>query len=476
MSEIVVKEKILNGYPNVIPYESTKKTIEQMEKNIFKITIGNEQATGFFCKIPYNNKIVLMTNYHVIDENKNEIDIKIKEEKQNRIIDLSNRIKYINKEYDIVIIEMNEDDNITNYLELDDNFELNNEYKNKTIYIIQYPEGELSVSYGILNKICIDKKYNFNHLCSTKEGSSGSPILNIKNNKLIGIHKESQSKNFNIGLFLSYPIKEYLKLYKNKLQEFNKKYHLNIQQDTTKINLYFKGIENEGLKDLCQIEFKKLKELNLQYNNISDIKVLENTKYEKLEILDLVNNKISDINILEKVKFKELKKLYLIYNNISDIKVLGNVKFEKLEILSLSRNKISDINILEKVKFKELKILNLGWNKISDINILEKVKFTELKELYLLGNNIWDIKVLKNVKFEKLEILDLNNNKISNINVLEKVKFKELKKLYLNENNISDIKVFENVKFEKLETLSVGWNKIDDESIITNFKIKNIYI
>ena len=156
MSEGVIKEDILSGYPNVISYECTKKIIEQMEKNIFKIKIGDEQGTGFFCKIPYNNKIVLMTNNHVIDENINEINIKIKEEKESRIINLNNRIKYTNKEYDITIIEMNEKDNINNYLELDDNIELNEEYIDKTIYIIQYPEGELSVSYGILDNIYID--------------------------------------------------------------------------------------------------------------------------------------------------------------------------------------------------------------------------------------------------------------------------------------------------------------------------------
>ena len=99
---------------------------------------------------------------------------------------------------------MNEKDNINNYLELDDNIikELNEEYVDKTLYIIQYPEGELSVSYGILNNIYLNKEYNFNHVCSTRNGSSGSPILNIKNNKLIGIHKESSNGKFNRGLFL----------------------------------------------------------------------------------------------------------------------------------------------------------------------------------------------------------------------------------------------------------------------------------
>ena len=59
------------------------------------------------------------------------------------------------------------------------------------------------------------------------------------------------------------------------------------------------GIGNEGLKDLCQIEFKELKELYLYENNISDIKVLENVKFEKLEILNLSYNEISDMLILE---------------------------------------------------------------------------------------------------------------------------------------------------------------------------------
>ena len=47
------KESILRGYPNVISYECSKKIIKQMERNICKIIIGEEQGTGFFCKIPF---------------------------------------------------------------------------------------------------------------------------------------------------------------------------------------------------------------------------------------------------------------------------------------------------------------------------------------------------------------------------------------------------------------------------------------
>ena len=59
----------------------------------------------------------------------------------------------------------------------------------ETIYILQYPLGDKAfVSYGIIKSIEEINEYNFNHICSTNEGSSGSPILN-KDNKVIGIHK-----------------------------------------------------------------------------------------------------------------------------------------------------------------------------------------------------------------------------------------------------------------------------------------------
>ena len=137
-----------------------------------------------------------------------------------KILNLNDRIKYTKKEdeYDITIIEIKEEeDGINNFLELDkkiiddilNNNNDNDYYEDKTVYIIQYPESELSVSYGTISKICQDKKYKFRHKCSTKGGSSGSPILSLEN-KVIGIHPSGE-KNFNIGRFLNYTIKDFIK-------------------------------------------------------------------------------------------------------------------------------------------------------------------------------------------------------------------------------------------------------------------------
>ena len=128
----IKNESSLTGYPKVITYECSKKIIKQMEKSICKIKIGEEQGTGFFCKIPFPNKNkmlpVLITNNHVIHviEDKflyNEytnIKIDIEEEKEAKIIDLKDRIKYTSEKFDITIIELKEKDNINNYLDLDD--------------------------------------------------------------------------------------------------------------------------------------------------------------------------------------------------------------------------------------------------------------------------------------------------------------------------------------------------------------------
>ena len=123
------KESILVGYPNVISFESSKKIVEQMEKNICKIKIGNEQGTGFFCKIPFPNKNnmlpVFITNNHIINKEllykKDEKILVYIEETDTKKINLDNRLKYTNEEYDVTIIEIKESDSIEDFLELDEN-------------------------------------------------------------------------------------------------------------------------------------------------------------------------------------------------------------------------------------------------------------------------------------------------------------------------------------------------------------------
>ena len=76
-------------------------------------------------------------------------------------------------------------------------------YENKSIYLLQYLyKKEIHVSYGYINEI--NDKKEIKYICYTDNGSIGSPILNIKNNKVIGIH----TGIFNSGILLTYLTKD----------------------------------------------------------------------------------------------------------------------------------------------------------------------------------------------------------------------------------------------------------------------------
>ena len=221
----IIQEKNIENYPKPVSKECTLAILEQMEKSICKIyTKGGTNGTGFFCYIPYEkDKIpVFITNNHIIGENyiKNNDKILItlnNDKEQQKIILNKNNILYTNKEYDTTIIELNKSIiyKSFNFMEFDEKlfFENSESLYNKTsTYIIQYPNNKLHVSYGIISNI---NKFNILHLCSTEKGSSGSPIINLSNNKIIGVHRgASENLNINKGILLKEPINEFLDQYK----------------------------------------------------------------------------------------------------------------------------------------------------------------------------------------------------------------------------------------------------------------------
>ena len=201
---------------NPISFEQTKKILEQMGNYICKIIIDNDtKGTGFLCKIPLHgdNKLtpVLITNNNVINDNilarKKDINIEsfctssIKSKKLN----LSNRTAYNNKKLGISIIEIVNKDGFKNInmFELDEDMlsGKTDKFIDKSIYMIHSNQKTLYVSYGLVNDI--GKNHNFVHTCKAFNGSSGSPILNLENNKIIGIHS-STNVNINEGFFLNF--------------------------------------------------------------------------------------------------------------------------------------------------------------------------------------------------------------------------------------------------------------------------------
>ena len=127
----------------------------------------------------------------------------------------SSRKKYTSKQYDVTIIEIKEEDKVSDnsFLNIDEQIYQDNPsafFAKKTVYVIQYPNYlNASVSYGLIKRINEDS--DLEHLCITNKGSSGSPIINLENNEVIGIHKKGSPDkfNYNIGTFLNNPIKDF---------------------------------------------------------------------------------------------------------------------------------------------------------------------------------------------------------------------------------------------------------------------------
>lgn len=209
--------------PSVNPPSLTREQIEtilsQLSKFICKIYGSNRLfGTGFFCRIPYQKKLIpaFITNNHVLNQdaikNNKIIKFTIDDDKIEKNIKMDqSRIRFTNKEIDFTIIEIKPNiDGINDFLDVVEDFNENN-YKNKMIYILQYPCGrESSHSLGPIGEIFGE---TIIHFCSTDSGSSGSPILSFPGSKVIGVHRrkgkiDDENISFNEGIFIKYIIEE----------------------------------------------------------------------------------------------------------------------------------------------------------------------------------------------------------------------------------------------------------------------------
>ena len=146
-------------------------------------------------------------------------------------------------------------------------------------------------------------------------------------------------------------------------------------------NVNFEKIElkNRNLEEInCISEYKNVKELDLRWNRISDLRPLE--KLEKLEVLKINFNQIEDITPL--LNLKNLKELWLHNNNIKDIRGIG--KLSKLNHLDVSFNPLK-YGVEEIEKLKSLKRLELREVPKEIVNYIYENynKFTMLEKIFI---------------------------------------------------------------------------------------------
>ena len=315
----VIEEISIKDALSPVSIKSTEIILDQMKNCVCKIHKGKINGTGFFIRISYNNKLydLLVTNNHVLNEQDINtgkiISISLNNEQISKEIKIdSNRKKYTNKNLDVTIIEIKKEDNINNFLLLDDRIlnkdikNYNNIYENESLYILNYINGkDMFVSYGILNNIEDNKII---HKCNTDSGSSGSPIILLNNNKVIGVHYggSKHNHNFNFGTLLKIPLLDYIDIYNKEelnyiIAEIDIKEE-DMGKDIQIINSFEESIRNGNIINIEEKDY-------YLYENEKEIK--ENCKIK-------INN--NEINFNYYYKFKEKRKYiiqYIFTNNLT---------------------------------------------------------------------------------------------------------------------------------------------------------------
>ena len=216
----------METYLKPITKQCARKISDQMENYLYKIhKKGGNYEIGYFIQLKDKNGknyLALVTNSNVLDDIDNN-SLKITIDNEPKSIELG-EIRYENKAYNKAVIEIKNNDDIKYIFELDDNLnkselEINKNYYRESIYIIQYDDNNnILLSYGVIIDII---KKQIKYLSNIKPNIKDNIILNLNNNKIIGVNDSNKGKNgmlFN-DLIYKFIYKINHKLISNRFQE-----------------------------------------------------------------------------------------------------------------------------------------------------------------------------------------------------------------------------------------------------------------
>ena len=461
------KEVEIKGAVKPISLKQTSIILNQMQTCVCRIHNGQKKGTGFFLKIPYqkNDLPVLITNNHVLGEEKiaegQLITLSLQSlndvEETTINIEIDNgRKRYTNEILDVTIIELNDSDNIKHFLTLDkkviniissenkDRTEyFNNIYESISLYILKYVENNILASFGLLQQISQNSIY---HKCSTVYGSSGSPIILLDTNEVIGVHfgPAKHTPNTNEGTFLVEPIRQFQRMTDNilvikkpKASNNCSRNNINNNLDSGDSNIKTKSIDNNNnlSQQLTEIE-------SHVFQNDND-----NDKHNDTIVIDKNILKEREIEINPKVDKSKGKKLKVInkksiekdHRNNNQISINNDLKKYQERNRDFIRHLIKFIFFKKEIQSKT-SLFQKGLTKVYAVN----------RKIILKLLNIFNInEIIRNLN--KNKILD----QITYFN-FDKSYFKILTFLYDNNININieEIKLTENERVLAFHKLS----------------------
>ena len=407
---------------SIIPVtiEDTTNILHQMKYAICKIFKGEgKYGTGFLCKIYYPNtfnyKTFLMTSYFVINEksisNNKKIKITLNDGKINVALNIDeSRKTYFSKTFSVAFIEIKNTDNLKYFLELDNNIfnSAAQGFNISSIYNISYQKNlKVSVSYGILKGFQGFKIY---HNCSTDSISSGSPLLNLQNNKVIGLHLGKNKNNINVGILILEYIQKYLYFFND---DINNNKNINININNYKNIPTYKSIQSQEISNyqnqtpnanphFIRIISHPINEsnYNLNYNN----SICNNSK---MSITNMIEIKLFASN--EDIK----KKIYFLNNskefNEDSIEIYINNEKTKLfkKYIWPEQEGFHSIKLLFKQNIIDCIEMFKDCKNITSIN-LSNLKTENVKDMSYMFNNCIN---LTTINFSSCDTQNVNNMK-----------------------------------------------------------------
>lgn len=366
--EKITSKDIINEENEIVDVEQLKHIMSSgIEKSVCKIIIKTKTGTGFFCNITQKNIKALITNNHVINEEfllKEEtltyIIAENKEEIKKEINLKKNRLKITNKELDFTIIEILNEDQISNFLEIEENINIK-DYEDEQIFTFQFPGGKkLKYSHG---KNLGLKDNFFLYSVGTLGGSSGSPIILLENSKVIGLHKGAIKDNkdkINLGI----PIK----LIIDKISFIKCIYK--ITEENNNENIEIVGDINNETKEKTKIIID---------GKILSLKHLTTYKFDKkgnYNVYFIDESPITDLSFM----FKECSSLKEIYLSSFNTKQLTNINsmfegctsLQKIDLSNFTTDKVTEMKGLFSFcsSLKEINLSSFNTEKIKDMSYM----------------------------------------------------------------------------------------------------------
>ena len=435
LNNIIYEKEEIDENINV-NYSEINKFIAKIEMEL-KINDEEKYITGIglLCNFFMKNIKVLLTYNHLIDydllnelkklniiiNNKEiEIDMKI------------NRYKYTDKELDITIIEILNEDNINNFMNIDKYINSKN-YINEDILSI-YLKDNKKVEY--LNGTIKSKK-NDNYICSMGLIKEGIIILKY-NLKLIGLIKESNNEELEfipINLIINkinfIKCKYYIKPFDDKTiqimnneglgeyyrnEEIYSKMKVIINGEIFSKNLKYK-FNSKGTQIVYLISENLLTNMSFMFYDCTSLTEIDLSSYNTNQVTDM-SNMFSNCKSLNKINLTSINT-----NNVINMANMfsGCSSLKEINLLSFDTNNVTNMyglfyncTSLKKINlssFKTNKLKNMS-GMFSGCSSLEEINLSsfQIKQVTDMSNAFYNCSSLK-----KLDLSSFKENKVTNL-------------------------------------------------------------